>query len=244
MASPSLQESRSPRLRRVVVPFFGLLVGAAVVGAISWYALHGGPLEYVVVRGDTLSGIAATHGVTLQQLRDWNGIQGDLIEVGQRLVLHVNGDGGIESATGALERGAARGRQSPGSAHERVGLTLPPEKPCLPPPDAGQLDAEGGDEPAFLASRGLSKEQVEAAMGPFLPSLSACIGDGVWPDGVLELELRIACTGRVDRARVLDGGGMPAELGACVADRVRTVSFAAHDLPDGQELRYPVSFTR
>ena len=42
-------------------------------------------IEYTVKRGDTLSRIAKTHGVTVEELRMWNGISGDLIEVGQQI---------------------------------------------------------------------------------------------------------------------------------------------------------------
>ena len=43
---------------------------------------------YRVVSGDTLGEIAAKHGVTLSQLRQWNGIRGSRIRVGQRLNIY------------------------------------------------------------------------------------------------------------------------------------------------------------
>lgn len=52
---------------------------------------------HVVKRGDTLSGIAEQYGVTTSQLRGANKVSGDLIRVGQRLSIPV--EGGSSSAT-------------------------------------------------------------------------------------------------------------------------------------------------
>jgi len=41
--------------------------------------------RYTVKRGDTLSGIAKTHGVSVPALRKANGISGDVIRIGQQL---------------------------------------------------------------------------------------------------------------------------------------------------------------
>jgi membrane-bound lytic murein transglycosylase D len=43
---------------------------------------------YRVRSGDTLSGIARRHGVTVQNLRAWNGISGSRIRIGDRLTIH------------------------------------------------------------------------------------------------------------------------------------------------------------
>jgi LysM repeat protein len=47
--------------------------------------------EYTVRSGDTLSAIATRHNVTVAQLRSANGISGDIIRVGQTLVIPGNG---------------------------------------------------------------------------------------------------------------------------------------------------------
>jgi membrane-bound lytic murein transglycosylase D len=44
-------------------------------------------IRYRVRRGDTLIKIARRHGVTVRQLRDWNGIRGSHIRIGQRLTI-------------------------------------------------------------------------------------------------------------------------------------------------------------
>mgnify|MGYP001179290690 FL=1 len=47
----------------------------------------GGLVVYVVARGDSLSRIARRYGVSVAQLKAWNGLKSDLIFVGQRLVV-------------------------------------------------------------------------------------------------------------------------------------------------------------
>jgi len=43
--------------------------------------------QYVIEAGDTLSGIAARYGVSARRLREANGLAGDVIHVGQVLVI-------------------------------------------------------------------------------------------------------------------------------------------------------------
>jgi membrane-bound lytic murein transglycosylase D len=47
---------------------------------------------YLVVKGDTLSGIARRHGVSVDALQSANGIQGSNIRIGQRLAIPGSGD--------------------------------------------------------------------------------------------------------------------------------------------------------
>lgn len=45
-------------------------------------------VRYRVKRGDTLTKIARQHGVTISQLREWNGIRGSKIRIGQQLTIN------------------------------------------------------------------------------------------------------------------------------------------------------------
>ncbi len=47
--------------------------------------------EYVISRGDTLSEIATRHRVSLQSLRQANGLHTDKIRIGQKLVIPLTG---------------------------------------------------------------------------------------------------------------------------------------------------------
>ncbi|NJK72413.1 MAG: LysM peptidoglycan-binding domain-containing protein [Synechococcaceae cyanobacterium SM2_3_60] len=46
-------------------------------------------IRYTVQSGDVLGTIAARHHVRVQDLRDWNGLSGNLIKTGQRLTLWI-----------------------------------------------------------------------------------------------------------------------------------------------------------
>jgi LysM repeat protein len=208
-------------------------LGGALVVAVLLLGRGPQPVQHVVVSGDTLGRIAQAHGVTVEQLVAWNDLRSDLIQVGQVLLIHA--DLPVGSAQPAAVR--PRGRRVPATGSAR---SLPPERPCLPPPDPDALEA--GDEPSYLASKGLGQGQVEAAMQAFLPGLYGCVPEGEEPDGVLSLEIQVACTGRVATVRVLDDGALPGALVACVQDEARYAAFPPHDLPDGFVFHYPVSF--
>ena len=54
---------------------------------------------YTVKSGDTLSGIATRHGVTVNQLKQWNGLTSNNIKVGQKLKLNSSSASAASSAT-------------------------------------------------------------------------------------------------------------------------------------------------
>ena len=54
---------------------------------------------YTVKSGDTLSGIATRHGVTVNQLKQWNGLTSNNIRVGQKLMLNSSSSASSASAS-------------------------------------------------------------------------------------------------------------------------------------------------
>jgi len=75
------------------------LAGAIVDGLHSYFADHApeGTLlasrKHVISRGDTLSGIAQQYRVSMQRLRELNGLQSDVIRVGQVLAIPAESGG-------------------------------------------------------------------------------------------------------------------------------------------------------
>ena len=58
---------------------------------------NGSRLAYKVKSGDVLGKIASKYGVTLTQLRDWNNLNGNLIKIGQTLVIYTGSQQGSGS---------------------------------------------------------------------------------------------------------------------------------------------------
>ena len=48
------------------------------------------PVIYRVKSGDVLGGIASNYGVSVKQIKEWNGLKGTMIRVGQKLKIHAN----------------------------------------------------------------------------------------------------------------------------------------------------------
>ena len=230
-------------------------VAAVVTGTVDPAALlstEPSPLTHTVVRGDTLSKLARTHGCTVAELQQWNTLSTDRIDVGQVLVVGWS-EGGAPVPDEADKPGRERSgnerrsrsaRASSGAATSATptaatDLKLPPEQACL----AGPTVDGSGDDPEFAASAGLSYSQTKQAMDAFLPQIQRCIHSD-FPEGTVELSITVACTGRVDRVRVVDGGGLSADLTACIADTLRYAAFPAHDLPGGETFTYPMRFSR
>lgn len=59
---------------------------------------NGSRLAYKVKSGDVLGKIASKYGVTLTQLREWNNLNGNLIKIGQTLVIYTGSQQGSGSA--------------------------------------------------------------------------------------------------------------------------------------------------
>ncbi len=78
-----------------------LCLAAPALTALLWaaaaFATDSRPV-HIVSAGDTLSEIAERHGITVANLREWNGLRSDRILRGQRLFLAAEPDGGTVPA--------------------------------------------------------------------------------------------------------------------------------------------------
>ena len=112
---------------------------------------------HTVVRGDTLSKLAQSYNCSVSDLRTWNNIEGDLIEVGQILVVGV----AENKKNGAAKKKAPRKSSGPRLPHRVInvgdiksphGLPLKQKKhksrPAMPKPKACMVlkDAQLSDQ--------------------------------------------------------------------------------------------------
>ena len=238
-----------------------VLVLLAVLGAAWLIPIGGGPAPtHVVVGGDTLSGIAATRGVTVAQLREWNELSGDRIDVGQELRV---GEGGAGETVGSLVLAALRpqtrvepavepGTESPpvasaprkaprvavGEPEPEAGLTftpltMPPAKPCL-------ADTAVAGE-GMTRSVGLEPHQVKQGVMGFQKETLRCFEGREGAVGTVLLSLVVGCDGRVVSSTVADDSTGEAGFASCVADVFRYASFPAH-ARDTVEFEVPLTY--
>jgi murein DD-endopeptidase MepM/ murein hydrolase activator NlpD len=192
-------------------------------------------IEYTVERGDTLGRIAKHHGVTVDELRQWNGISGDLIEVGQ--VISIRTEAAPQGASSAKKTTRPKSTRKVAPTLRATGLRMPTKRKCLAGPS---IDTLSDDEPDMQASAGLSTEQVRVPLAAFLPKLGRCF-EGSWPTATVDFEITAGCNGRVSRVVVLDGGGVDGTSLECMRTTLSYVGLPAHDMPDGMTFRYPVT---
>ena len=185
---------------------------------------------HAVVRGDTLTKIARANGVTVAELKEWNGLSSDRIEVGQELKL-LGGSGAIKAPAPAAKKRAGTGNKKAAPSKK------PRPKACLKGPSLDDLD---NDDVDIRGSMGLDQTQIRSAMAPFLPSLGVCFSDE-WPTASVHFEIVAGCNGLVSSVRVLDGGGLDGAILGCLTDRLGSLGFPAHDMPDGFRFEYPMT---
>ncbi len=216
------------------------LAAVVVLALLAFSAWWFGPrrakpyVEHTVVAGDTLSKLAKRYDVTVAELREWNGIEGDLIQVDQVLRVNIEPPEQLaEVATPAASR-RRRSTSSEGTPKRDHGLSMPGPETCV------KLDTAIGEQ-GMVASAGLDHEQVKGALDVILPHALGCEPD----DGVSSLsmnfEILVGCDGLVDDVDVLDGDMASESYLACVVDVLEYADFPAHDLPDGMRFTYPVT---
>lgn len=139
---------------------------------------------------------------------------------------------------------AKKGKKKPSSAAlkgtagmdpDQARLAPPAPKACLAGPSEADLPEDG-----MVAGKGLDEAMLRAAMAEAAPYALPCFADA--PSGAMTLEIVAGCDGRVRELRISDDGGYPSDVTGCVAEVLRNASLPAHDLPDGQEFRYPLRY--
>jgi len=191
------------------------------------------PTPYTVTKGDTLFLIAKRHGTTVDALRRTNDLQGDLIEIGQVLLLPAD----HMPSTKAPPTTKKRMPKSTPKPQGRV-LTMPSPEPCLTGPTT--VDAEHG----MAASEGISLETARRVLNTHVPKTLPCFDDYAGlGTGTATFDIHVACTGVVSHVELDEMNHWPASLGDCIAQKMRFADFPPHALPDGDVVRYPLTYT-
>lgn len=209
------------------------------MGGGTWmYMQQLGPEATIhdVVRGETLGKIAERYDVTVEQLREWNELRGDLIEVGQQIRVLTDAAGEIAEKVPKPKRANMKRRERAPASPSAHGLRLPPREPCKTGPSV-----DGLGEEAMAASEGLTRDQIRGPVHAMLDPIAGCVA-GAPPTGRILTSITVACTGRVSKVIVDDDAGWPPELVACVRDVLRYADFPAHDLPDGETFTQDFGF--
>jgi len=220
-------------MRKIII---ASVIALAFGGMYFWTAQEAYP-TYAVVKGDSLSKIAKQHRVSVKELKAWNNLPSDLIEVGQRLVIRTDS----KLPTAVVKK--KKKKNNAGIVMHKSGMTavptkqLPKAKRCLGGPDASSLNAEQG----MMTNQGLSSNQISNAMNDFFPQLSDCMPD-VWPTANIEVDFNIGCNGRVSYVRIVKDDDLDFGIQSCLEDAFQYTEFPAHDLPDGMDFTFPIQF--
>lgn len=118
---------------------------------------------------------------------------------------------------------------------DKAWLAPAEPKPCLAGPSEADLPEEG-----TVSGKGLELGALRSAMSAAATHALPCFADA--PTGAITFDIVAGCDGRVSKIRVAEDGGYPSDVLGCAVEVLRNASLPAHDLPDGQEFSYPLSY--
>ncbi|MBX3246679.1 MAG: penicillin-insensitive murein endopeptidase [Myxococcales bacterium] len=193
----------SLRNGRFALPALATIVALAHVGVV-----RADRVVWRVQAGDALSVLAQRFGVSVDELREWNGLEGDRILIGQELVVGSPGADARLASVGPVERPAERAERAaePRRAEpEPEPITPPPPSeprrrraepspPPAPPPEARDLPAyvvQRGDTLSHVAHRHATTVEELTRLNPELRSGRLLAGASIRvpvPEGVLRIE--------------------------------------------------------
>ena len=211
-----------------------LLVSGAVFTVYN-YNLNSQKMVHTVVKGESLSKIAKQYSVTVEDLKQWNGLTSDMIEVDQTLVVGTK----VKDQPQVAKKKAKKDEvpQLHKMGMKSGSRSLPKAKKCLGGPDMDSLEGERG----MRTNKGLSSNQISQSMNNFFPQLSDCMPDE-WPTASIEIDFNVGCNGRVDYVRIIKDDDLDFGIQGCIEESFKYAEFPAHDLPDGMDFTYPIEF--
>ena len=85
----------------------------------------GNKITYTVKSGDVLGRIAEKHGVTLANLKSWNGLTSNNIQIGQKLVIHTKGSAPASTGTSQTAKGESTYTVKSGDSFYSIAKNYP-----------------------------------------------------------------------------------------------------------------------
>lgn len=122
-------------------------------------AVAAGPNEYVVQPGDSLSKIAARHGVKVSALREANKLQSDKVKIGQKLVIPA----GAKKTEAAAEPATTPAVTAPAPVAAPVAA---PEASVSAPAPAAPVTAPAAVVPAAAPADKATGSKITHTVGP------------------------------------------------------------------------------
>jgi hypothetical protein len=127
--------------------------------------------------------------------------------------------------------------QARGAPPAQRPLIMPPAEACLD----GSAWADLAGDTGFYAPQGYDEEQIDGAMGAFLPQLARCVPPGRALSARVTVHIEAACSGRVTQVSTVDDGGLAPSVLGCIERTLRYADLPAHDAPEGFGFDYRVS---
>ena len=220
-------------MQRGVPLRLAVAVGIVLLALLPLRAVAQGQV-HVVAPGDTLTALALRYDTTVEALRDRNGLAGDLLRVGQELIVPGGGDAGWRLqavAAGETWADLAEATDLPETLlrDANPGVAAPGGRQVRVPPDAGMLATPraGEDLIAFAARVGGAPGALVARNGLQPPYR-------IEPGVPLLLPVDVVAPGDPYAAGGANGAGGPDATGAGRADldlrshdALRETAFAA-----------------
>ncbi|MBN1945709.1 MAG: penicillin-insensitive murein endopeptidase [Bradymonadales bacterium] len=215
-----------------------LLVTCNLLSGQAW----ADPMVYVVQSGDALSSLARRYNVTVQQIRDWNQLDGDLIRIGQQLTIHP--ERGSRRRTGSSRSSSTVHTVQPGDRLSQIARSYDVSVADLVAWNRG-LDPDrirvGQEIRIQRQGREVRRITYEVQPGDFVARIArrhhVSINDIVrWNDGLDPDRIRIGqqlviyvegpeqpsrSVGRANAGRLVNGEQLPGHRGYRIRDRDR-----------------------
>ena len=109
------------------------------------------------------------------------------------------------------------------------------------PPNGCLWQRTGSNGIGMATATGLTERQISRAMRRHLPRTKACLSGHPRGTYRMDLEIDVACTGKVTAAYMYSRGALSKSEARCVEDVFKKIRFPAHDMPKGLSFALPLT---